>query len=795
MDLKHKIQLSGRLNRVRLARAKALMTPLQRQLLHLIPWLFHYHHPQLPGFNGSLTPHGVEAYQGGEIEDSFAKLLDLSMASFESKTLPAIAGIYAMGSTATFGQNNQSDLDIWLVIDQEFTDTQTQSLMAKAHTICQWYEGFQLDVNCYIVHANQFILKGRGQRQLLAKEHSGNVQHWLLLEEFYRNHIHLAGRPVAWWPQARHDPSVLYLGDVYQLPASEYFGASLWQLYKGLVKPHKSLLKVMLLEAYASEFPHTSLISEQVWQGLLQGDFSSATDPYLLLYQCIETYLLKRQDLRRLEIVRRCFYLKCGVTLSNTSNGNDWRFHKMQTLVEAWGWDRDLIVLLDNCHQWDSVQLQWFNQQLNEVMLECYQVLLQFASRQQLNERLRFSELNMLSRKLSTYFTESKHQIVKLNMLWSQSIWEPRLTIVGDPGKYQLWRGEGDDAQVVFRADTKTALISWACLNGVADQRTQWVRQAHRSDPSVLIDYASICRTLVQTIDTGPRRISGRDLSKPWYFRQLIFILNMEDDPTARWQGQEMMVDYTQSNVFSLGRVKQNMLASVDVFSVNSWGECHCVRYSGNSAILEALHKVSHGLRRSPERVNLAVLCHSQRLKNQLSLAVNCLLQQTARLSHHQQSTYLVQSLHLGECHYRMVFGSDGMHYHLASDAESSQDYLKPQLQEIPRPDLGEQPLSGLPIAAREIASFGVVQYFLRDSRQGIDVFILNDQNELSHYVETRLNMVTLVRHISAKSIFDDQAMAELGFNMPQFYTLVQGAEELEVMPFGFSNDELNGEF
>ncbi|MGL4475435.1 MAG: class I adenylate cyclase [Shewanella sp.] len=794
-SLRDKIQLSARLNRVRLARAKALMTPLQRQLLHLIPWLFHHNDPQLPGFNGPLTPHGVEAYMGGDIEDNVAKLLDFPAINNNAQAAPAIAGVFAMGSTATFGQNQQSDLDIWLVIEQEFTDTQTHALMAKARSICQWYAEFQLEMNCYLVHADQFITKGSGQRQLLGKEHSGNVQHWLLLEEFYRNHIHLAGRPIAWWPNASSDSSVLYLGDVSQLPASEYFGASLWQLYKGLVKPHKALLKVMLLEAYASQFPRTALISEQVWQGLTQGDFSSETDPYLLLYLSIEKYLVKREEHKRLEVVRRCFYLKCGVRLSDSQNSNDWRFHKIKSLVASWGWHNDLIELLDNCHQWDSVQLQWFNQQLNEVMLECYQVLLQFASCQQLNERLRFSELNMLSRKLSTYFVESKHQIVKLNMLWSQSIWEQKITIVGDPGKYQLWRGEGEHAQIVARAETKGALLCWACLNGVADQRTLWVRQAHRSDPSVLIDYARLCRELVQTIKVGSNLISGRDLSIPWYFKQLIFILNLEDDPTARWQGQEMMVDYTQGNVLSLGLAKQNMLASIDVFSVNSWGECHCVRYSGNSAILQALHKVSHGLRRAPKKVDISVICHSQRLRQQLSLAVNCIAQQAARLSHHQGGTYLVRYLFIGPSCYKLTFGSDGMSYSIEPDIKHLDTQAQIKFEEIARPNLGEQPLSVLPIAAREMASFGVVQYFLRERETGIYVFVLNEQNELSHYVESNLDMVTLVRNISSESIFEDKAIAALGFNLPQFYSLEQGDGELAVLPFGFSSAELNGQF
>ena len=39
------------------------------------------------------------------------------------------------------------------------------------------------------------------------------------------------------------------------------FGSSLWQLYKSIDSPYKSVLKAILLEAYSWEYPHTQLLS------------------------------------------------------------------------------------------------------------------------------------------------------------------------------------------------------------------------------------------------------------------------------------------------------------------------------------------------------------------------------------------------------------------------------------------------------------------------------------------------------------------------------------------------------
>lgn len=47
----------------------------------------------------------------------------------------------------------------------------------------------------------------------------------------------------------------LDLGGLSSLSAEEYFGASLWQLYKSIDSPYKAVLKTLLLEAYSTGIP------------------------------------------------------------------------------------------------------------------------------------------------------------------------------------------------------------------------------------------------------------------------------------------------------------------------------------------------------------------------------------------------------------------------------------------------------------------------------------------------------------------------------------------------------------
>lgn len=82
-------------------------------------------------------------------------------------------------------------------------------------------------------------------------EDCGSTQHILLLDEFYRTAVRLAGKRILWnmvpcdeeehyddyvmtlYAQGVLTPNEwLDLGGLSSLSAEEYFGASLWQLYK-----------------------------------------------------------------------------------------------------------------------------------------------------------------------------------------------------------------------------------------------------------------------------------------------------------------------------------------------------------------------------------------------------------------------------------------------------------------------------------------------------------------------------------------------------------------------------------
>ncbi|MBT1446549.1 class I adenylate cyclase [Shewanella sp. JM162201] len=814
--------LAERLNRVRMARALALLSPLKRHLFHAIPLLLHFHGARLPGYNGHVTPCGIAGFDPKPEHHSAAEVLSLGLPSLRSDWPHAIEGVYAMGSTGSFGQNPQSDVDVWVIHEQKLAEDEIALLAAKLKLLTKWFASFDFEVNFYLVHPHQF----RGERpsgddlkRQLGVEHSGSAQHWLLLEEFYRTQICLGGKPLYWWPGARVGSEGLWLGDVQSLPASEYFSASLWQLYKGLAKPHKALLKVLLLEAYAWRYPDTEQLSARVWQRTVEGDFSAANDPYFLLYQVIEEYLLAIGDFRRLEIVRRCFYLKCGVRLRQEDQPKDWRYLKMQLLVSDWQWPETLIDTLDACESWHCGELQWFNAQLNELMLASYQTLLHFASRHGISEALKVADLGMLTRKLHTSFSEDNHLIPKLNLLWSQQVGEPQLTVITSQadGTHYLYRQapqanafKGEAA--VFVSGHLASLLLWAAINGVSTPDTQWHWYGDRKAGARLEQASRKLQEMIADVDL---RVSKQDLCQPWFYRKLILLVNLEKDPTPDWHGQEVMIDMMNANLFSLGRQRLNMLGSVDVLCYNSWGEWHCHHFEGEQALLKVMTFVAPGIRRAggrvdgnssvtlPElvdirsQVDLRTIGCSVRLQPQLELAVHSLLRQVARLTCQANvSSTLVQPLRIGDKNYGLFFNTLGVAFEDLADAPAIYRQMSHgNLLTLPRPELGDDPFASVPELIQDYATKDVIQYFLRQREEGIDVFILNAENELSHYVQHGTTVEALVSKVSQQYAFEGLYEVRGRFNLPQFFQLERLQGELRAQPVGMARQDLGAEF
>ncbi len=260
------------IQRKRLHRIEQELPPHQQEFLNLLPLLFHINHPMLPGFVNTGTPAGIPNFSPTKLLLQTAKKISRSF-EYQKRARRRfhIQGLYLMGSIGSVAQTTRSDFDVWLCHDPALKTNALESLKIKSGRIEQWGKSLGLEVHIFIINADTFR---NGERECLSHESSGTTQQRLLLEEFYRTGVLLAGRYPLWWlvpPEEEQNYSdyaqmlmhkrfvdrldCIDFGGLETLSPDEFFGAAHWQLFKGIESPYKTILKLLLTEAYSQEYP------------------------------------------------------------------------------------------------------------------------------------------------------------------------------------------------------------------------------------------------------------------------------------------------------------------------------------------------------------------------------------------------------------------------------------------------------------------------------------------------------------------------------------------------------------
>ena len=329
-----------KVNEGRLGRAMQALSTRQQLVLKLLPLLFHVNHPLLPGYVSASTPAGLSGYEPDDNTLAEAQRLTRSFAYKARRGTPGskpptpIQGLFLMGSLGTVAQAEQSDMDLWVCHDPALDARALAELRKKCDLLEAWAATQGAEAHCFLIDPARYTLGDREAQ--LTSDDCGTTQHYLLLDEFYRTAIWLGGRTPLWWLVPVYEEAnyrtythallskrfvraeeVLDLGHLARIPPGEFIGAGMWQLFKGIESPYKSVLKLLLTEVYASEHPRVECLSLRFKQAVYEGRLDlDELDPYIVVYRRLEEYLTARGELERLELIRRCLYLKIGKRLS-----------------------------------------------------------------------------------------------------------------------------------------------------------------------------------------------------------------------------------------------------------------------------------------------------------------------------------------------------------------------------------------------------------------------------------------------------------------------------------------------
>lgn len=812
-----------RYNALRISRAEAIMAPVGRRIFGLLPTLLHYNHPDLPGYLSPDTPCGIASFHASSAQTALLDELlhargSVSAAWLRDPSRCDIIGIYSMGSTASIGQCCSSDLDIWVCHSGALGGPPLEKLRAKCDAISRWSKQQGLDLNFFLVNVDQFRC---GARQALTHDNCGSAQQWLLLDEFYRSSLCLAGKQMVWWlvavgDEERYDASVaqlfasgrisrndwIDLGGFQRVPAEEYFGATLWQLYKGIDSPYKAVLKTLLLEAYSADYPHTRMLSSELKAALHQGETDLLQlDPYYGMLRRVSSYLQHSGDFARLDLARRCFYLKTCEKLSDPTLGpGDWRHAGLRRLIEQWHWDEDKLRHLDRRDQWKVEQVRVAYKELLDTQLLSFRKLIEFARRNQITESINAEDISVLSRKLYAAFEPQTSKITRINPQISPDLHEPEIALIEVP------RGRSNSAGWYFykqplvasrllgaapqkHAATLAQLICWAHFNGVLTDDSELYLYAQESELSIRTLH-QFCADLRHSFADEGNEVTKDDLSRPSEIRELAVFVNLTRDPTKRWRGRVLEFDARSSDVLQFGPDQELLVNQVDVVYRNSWNEVHVCSYQGDDALIDGLLMVTNQMNRlshAPEKVD--VYCYSDHFTNQIKRRVTELFQHSIaiRVQESGRNSHLLV-VPAGKRRHGLLFEARGVAKQQIDNCVDFYSKLSAIKLNGTMVRLDNSAASSAPKVVEAHAAAGLIQFFLEERNDGLAIYVVDEDNRVEAYEQYRggkLELIqTLNRYYTARRERYTEQADFINFNLPQFYDLYQQDGEWLVRPF-----------
>jgi adenylate cyclase class 1 len=655
-------------NEARLTRTKSALDTHQQILLELLPLLFHVNHPMLPGYVSHQTPCGLSDYTPSKLDLERGQRLARSFVYHREPNLRRrIHSLFLMGSCGTIAQSDSSDLDIWVCHRDDLDGDEQLLLRRKCDGISKWALQLGLEVHFFLMDADKFRV---GEREGVSTEDCGSAQHYLLLDEFYRTGLLLAGRVPVWWlippDQEAHYDSIadtlrskrfirsgdtIDFGSIAHIPAGEFIGAGIWQLYKAIDSPYKSVIKLLLTEVYASEYPHVEPLSTTFKRAIYKKNLDiDELDPYVMMYRKLEHYLLARGEHKRLDLVRRCFYFKVGKAISKgpSQHTKSWQRELLERMVANWHWKKAQLINLDARPHWKVMRVLTEQKELVRELTNSYRFLLEFARRTQVTAVINGQDMTILGRKLYAAFERKAGKVEWVNPGIAPKLAEVALTFCQLPGSHneqlawavvpaQINTRELEQAEPLRRSNDLISLLVWCHINGLieADTRVYIVPGEHGVSEYELHNIVRAVRARLpqQRADGGGSGSESHErYLSPNRPTAMQLIINVGIDPMAqmRAKGLERLTNQTDSLVYS--GLRENLVIAVEQVTVNSWGDVSTRSYRGAFALLQCLRDYLQLLppQQQPGLPTLDIRCFCPTRANAIATRVEQLFQDIA---------------------------------------------------------------------------------------------------------------------------------------------------------------------
>jgi len=603
-------------NKFSLLAAMDVFKPKQADLFEIIPLLIH-ENLIFPGYKADSlpAPRGIANYRPCRETCATASLYLGSNEIFHRFCeTPHVESLFTMGSTGTIAQTRDSDIDYWVCVRGHDPESlEGKRFQQKLTLIEQWaLNEFKAEIHFFIVDIDRARNDDFGDS---TGESSGSAQGLILKEEFYRTMIHVAGKLTFWCTLPVGISRTYYdlllsrvcinpvtcrfvdFGDIHVIPSEEYFGASIWQLFKLLKSPFKSVIKMALLEKFIHAKGNRQLLCNRFKkQWMNPGLFLplGKIDPYYTLLESVMEFYEQADNPGATRLVQQCFFLKTGIESDLDRNETLFglRSFFINWCMQKWSWTRPMVVESGNFKEWQYSKITRLSQQIQQYMVKTYIRVNQAMNNGQ-TSTITPEDRTVIGRKMFVEFSSQPGKIPRTLLVSRSDRHFTKLTLIfapqqGNPGRWELVnhpsRSNHDDDGVISQGGTIEEIAAWLVHNQLFS-------------PSTIIN-----------LYPNPTPVSSDDIQR---FFQALYLFFVNDSsqtiPSINLLSTARIVAVFISLNLCVPR-KKKRVHELSAIYFNSWGEMFCINivnkqgFLNEEEILEKI-KVEFKLEQLPPRV------------------------------------------------------------------------------------------------------------------------------------------------------------------------------------------------
>jgi len=594
-----------RYNDIKFERFQNLISSVNvRRTLNLVPFLLSVNNPRLPGFIEGDVPVGIHSYAPDEDTKRFIRGRFPAAKTEVPHQDRFVEMLAVMGSVGTVAYNKKSDFDYWVCINRRSAGAeQLERFHRKVEAIQQWVSSeIKLPVHLFINDVESI------RNNIFAEDDEeafGSTVGAVLMDEFFRSSIIIAGKIPFWWviPQYVRDEEYdklfsrlpedlrqdfVDLGNLYEISREDFLGAALFQIIKSLGNPFKSILKIGVLEKYIFGNADSPLLSQRIKTNILRENLdNSILDSYLLMFgEVYEYYQGVLEDRKLVDILKQNLYLKVDPQISRYIGIKDkknipYKVAVMFRYVKEWGWDIATIRDLDLFDEWEFNRVKAFWDSVRKFMLLSYQKITTQLPALRLDKKISETDFLLLSRKIKTHFTAEPDKIEQF-ITFKDTPSEAILYIEpsGQGLQESEWRlfkrvkNQKDEiTSTTLRIEASLIrLLIWMTLNQIYDPVF--------SRLNIQSGYVRVNQTLVTELLNQVNTLFSGDrthVKNEYFIKSSFSMLNL------------LAVNFNRDNA--------DTIASVHHLYYTSWGESFLREYAAEEGILKVLQQVlSDGL-------------------------------------------------------------------------------------------------------------------------------------------------------------------------------------------------------